>query len=125
MAKFTPYEESSAQQATSSPNENSPFRTKRINQATELSTDEWTEFNFSQVNRIIVRRMPVDAQMRINDRQGDPVELNPGDSFTGEINKIWLKNAETYPSSLSEEHLVLLLNPTIEQSQSLAPLMRD
>lgn len=125
MAEFKAYEESEGMAATRNPNKNAPLRVKRINQATTLSTDEWTHFNFSQVNGMIVREMAVDVEMRINDKESDPLKINPGDPFPGEINELWVRNAEPYPASLSDEHLVLWLNPSGQAGESIAPLMRD
>ena len=128
MAQFERHEENQAKDAVgSSPTNNAPQRVKRINQATELSTDEWTHYtDFSRVNGMVVRQLAVDAEIKINDKTNDPLTVNPGDAIDGEINELWVRNAETYPESLDKELMVLWLNPTsLQSSRSLAPLLRD
>lgn len=125
MAEFKAYEESEGMAATRNPQKDAPLKVKRINQATKLNTSEWTHFNFSQVNGMVVRSMAVDAEIKINNKESDPLEINPGDPFPGEINELWVRNVEPFPSSLDKEHLVLWLNPTGQSGNSLAPLLRD
>lgn len=120
MAQFVRQE-----QTVDTPTDKPPFTVKSINQATQLNTDDWSKFSFGQVNGIGIRSLAVGVEAKINEKTMQPINLNPGDYFPGKINTLWLRNTETFPSSLDNEQLILALNPLGGHIRSLAPLLKD
>lgn len=115
MAEFYPHQQGNNEdELPDSGEKNSPVTVRKISQATDLNTSDWYKVNLgaSSINGFLVEKSPVSIEAKINDRSGDIIEVSPGQYYPYKVSKLWVRNAETYPSSSSDEYLRLIFNPS-------------